>query len=107
MYRSCRGALCTQQDASCLLTQSFPLPVQVKGSDLRVVPFKVREVEEVHVRLGISGLSAVKNRLEREQAVLTCSEKMIQAATVAVSITELDRKKQQESYFMGFSRACP
>jgi len=34
------------------------VPVQVKGSDLRVVSLKVGEVEEVRVRLGVSGLSA-------------------------------------------------
>lgn len=34
------------------------VPVQMKGSDLRIVPLKVREVEEVYIRLRISGLSA-------------------------------------------------
>lgn len=33
------------------------LPVQVKGCDLRIVPFKVGEVEEVYIRLCLSGLS--------------------------------------------------
>lgn len=34
------------------------VPVQVKGSDLRIVPLKVGEVEKVYIRLCISGLSA-------------------------------------------------
>lgn len=33
------------------------LPVQVKSCDLRIVPFKVGEVEEVYIRLCLSGLS--------------------------------------------------
>lgn len=33
------------------------LPVQVKGRNLRIVSFKVREVEEIYVRLCVSGLS--------------------------------------------------
>lgn len=44
--------------AFCVPNVTVGVPVQVKGCDLCIVSFKVREVEKVYVRLRISGLSA-------------------------------------------------
>lgn len=66
------------------------VPVKMEGGDLCVVPFKVREVEEVCVCFGLSGLP------ERTQTHM-----------VLWQAFSSDGSGWRGLYLMGLSRACP
>lgn len=54
--------------------RTFDSPVKVKGCDLSIVSFKVREVEEVRWGLLFSGLPAETQEDRRGTSVLTPTE---------------------------------
>lgn len=73
------------------------LPVQVKSCDLSVVPFKVGEVEEVYIRLCVSGLSVPKKDASVRTDKDGCLGETLHAAVAFI----------KRSYFMGLSMASP
>lgn len=96
------GAQTTRPPTACWHNVTVSVPVQVKGSDLCVVPFKVGEVEEVYVRLCISGLSAQREtdlNTNTQGCMLTCWKKkkkeVASGCDLAVGITELEQQKRR------------
>lgn len=52
------------------------VPVQVEGSDLCIVPLKVREVVEIYIRLCISGLSVTHTTYTLKHTVVILTHKL-------------------------------
>lgn len=61
------------------------------------MPFKVGEVEEVYVRLRVSGLSVTKKDTSVSTDKDGCLVEMLHAAVAFI----------KQPYFMGLSMACP
>lgn len=79
-----------------LTPSASSLPVQVKSCDLRVVPFKVGEVEEIYVCLCVSRLSAP----QKDTSVSTDKDGCLGERARCCGF-------HFPSYFMGLSMACP